>query len=508
MASEVFFTTNPSEWTKLEGLYISERKPTGFIRGADLNDAGIAGQCVRGPTTIQEISGPARFAEVYGGRDYGAGGTIRGEIWRALLNKKFGRLYVRRVVASDATTATVTLDDLAGVGGTNVLTVAASSAGAWAAAGNGLTISIENATSAVSTQFNLKVSYNGTDKVYENLDINGANDNLLTVIGDDAANLIVATKVAPGRPHNQAATALTGGTEGTLAVGQYTTAVTELANVPGPKIVFVAEASPTPATLNGTIVTLAATVTDRVFCVWSGVPGNTAAQDVTAVAAQITTRSDRIIWCFGAGKTIDPSTATKIDTYPHHWMASILTQVDVDVHPGSEETKELLAGISNLNNPSLTRDDLKSLRSAGISSIEALPTSEGGGFKFRSGVTTSLTPFKTEITARRMRDFLTLSAAQRTKEHVKEKNIRIRRMMIEGELTAFCEGLQENDRIVARTDDPEGSGLGFKVDQTTVNTPPEQALGLHRVLWQVRFINHMNHLVLETDMSTGVTIAR
>src|SRR5262245_59775097 len=97
---DIFFTTNPSEFSKLEGLYISERKPPGFITGRDLSTTGLAGRCVRGPTNPQIITNPGAFTDIYGSRDQGSGGTLIGQVWAALLNKAFGRLVVRRVVAS------------------------------------------------------------------------------------------------------------------------------------------------------------------------------------------------------------------------------------------------------------------------------------------------------------------------------------------------------------------------------------------------------------------------
>jgi hypothetical protein len=48
--SDIFFTTNPAEFTKLEGIYVSERNPAGFIRGRDLGVVGCAGRGVRGPS--------------------------------------------------------------------------------------------------------------------------------------------------------------------------------------------------------------------------------------------------------------------------------------------------------------------------------------------------------------------------------------------------------------------------------------------------------------------------
>ena len=43
------FTTNDSEFTRLEGLYVSERNPPAVISGVFLGNVGMAFEAVRGP---------------------------------------------------------------------------------------------------------------------------------------------------------------------------------------------------------------------------------------------------------------------------------------------------------------------------------------------------------------------------------------------------------------------------------------------------------------------------
>lgn len=489
MASETYFSSNPSDWSRLEGLYVNERLPPAFIQGADVSVVGFAGKTVRGPLTPQVITSPARFLEVYGGRDYGGGGAIVNEVWKALLNKKFGTIVVRRVAAAAAAAATVTLDDTPGVGGTNIVTVDASSVGAW---GNSLTVSIENATDGDGTHFNARVKLNGSQYLYQNLNFSGSNDNSLTVVGSDLGNVVTLTKLAAGRPHNQTDTAMSGGSDGSIANSDYTSGVTDLASYQGVSVVLIPEAPPTPATVNATIVTLAAAATDRIFLTWSGVYGNSAATEVTAVGAQITTRSDRIVWCYNAPNTQDPTTATNVQTAPHVWMASILSQTDVDVHPGDHDNDKLTAGIASVAFDSLSRDDLIALRNAGISTIERLP----GSFTFRSGVTTNLTPGLTEITRRRSADFLQVSMASRLKFHVKKKNTVERRLIIRGEIEGFLGPMKDQNRIVE----------DFEVNQDSVNTAAQRAQGIEHALIKVRLIGHILYLVLDTEIGEGVTV--
>ena len=220
--------------------------------------------------------------------------------------------------------------------------------------------------------------------------------------------------------------------------------------------------------------------------------GTTPSADKADKEAQITTPSDRIVWCYNAAKTLDPETGLKVDQGPHVWMASILSQNDVDIHPGARETTQQTAGISELNNEALTRADLILLRDAGISALEKLPD----GFLFRSGVTTTLESGLTEITRRRSADFLQLSASDRLKTHVKAKNTIERRALMAGELTAFSDELRDQSRIIEE----------FAVEQESVNTQAQRGQGIEKLLWRVRLIGHILHLVLETEIGTGVTI--
>jgi hypothetical protein len=518
MASEVFFTTNANEFERLEGLYISERNPPGFIRGIDLSKVGMAGRCVRGPGTVQDILSSARFVEVYGERDFGSGGALIGEIWKGLLNKRFGSLKIRRVIGAGSVVSSFDAEDGTDGTGAAILTIAGSSAGLW---GQDVKWRVVDASDGDALKFNLVIRYLGEEITYENLNTQANEDNLAEVVGDDIARFITLTKVADGRPGNtdlftgDFATALdsdkfmnlgetvTGytsvaGTEGTVVATDYTTGITELANTAGLGVVLVPEsledavAPAAQGTLNTTIVSLAALANDRVFLTWSGKNNQSPTQDIASEAADITTRSDRIIWCYNPGKTLDPETGLKIDQSSHMIMASIFTQNDVDIHPGSRQAAKAGAAFSELQNETLSREELIALKEAGISALEKLKS----GFQFRSGVTTSLVTGKTEITRRRSADFLQISSSDRLADFVKGKNTTEKRALMGGELVAFTQGLKDKERIVEN----------FVVDQVSVNTKKQREKGLEKILWRVRLIGHILALVLETDIGTGVTI--
>src|SRR5690349_4520807 len=127
---------NSFEVTRLEGLYIQETTPPAAVQGIDLNDVGVTGLTVRGPVgRVVEITSPQRFLDVFGGRSQASGTTLVNNVWLSLLNKKFGAVYVARVAAAAAVTATLTLSAF--------LRVDASSPGVW---GNDVTAQVTLAT--------------------------------------------------------------------------------------------------------------------------------------------------------------------------------------------------------------------------------------------------------------------------------------------------------------------------------------------------------------------------
>lgn len=519
MSTDIIFTTSPSDYNKLEALYVAERGPVGFVRAADLSTTGLAARCVRGPDAAQVITNPGRFVDIFGARDYGTGGAVIGEGWKALLNKPFGTLVVQRVRASDAVTASFTLETATGGGGTPVLRADASSVGFW---GNGVGVNVSAASDGNSNHFNLIAQYLGKQTLFANLDISATGvDNLALVVGSDVATVITLTKLANGRPVNTTpstdgadasgfillgqtgVSGFTGvaGSDGTLTVTDYNNGVNSLAAFPGVSVVLVPEVvAGSAATFHSNLVTLAATVADRIFLTWAQIFGQTPSTEITQIGTQITTRTDRIVWCYNAPFTNDPSTSQEVQTAPHVWLASILSQVPEDVHAGSFQTVALLAGCTRVTNTSLTVPDLRSLKAAGISTLERLKN----GFQFRSVLTTSLQPGRTELARRRMADFLQLSASDRLATYVKGKNTPEERALMGSELTAFSTGLQDSKRVIAK-DDPQ-AGKGFSVDQVSGNTPGQRAQGEEHILWRVRLIGHMLALVFDTDISTGTII--
>ena len=109
MSTDLFYSSNPNEWTRVEGVSIDIQKPEGQVVGESINTVALIGKCARGKTGAKRVNSPAHFLSLFGGRDAGGGGTLKGEVWKALLNRQFSwPMVVSRVVADDAVTATKT----------------------------------------------------------------------------------------------------------------------------------------------------------------------------------------------------------------------------------------------------------------------------------------------------------------------------------------------------------------------------------------------------------------
>lgn len=476
---DIVFTTNDSEITRLEGVYIKERKPPASISGANFSAVAVAGECVRGPVDkVITCTSPTRFEEIFGRRDYGSGGPVIGKVWLSLLNKQFGKIYVVRVAAAGAVRATRTFSDATP---TSIVRVDAANPGAW---GNSLQAAVTNATDGNVNHFNLEVSYLGRKIVYKNFDCSGTNNNLLTVIGNDDANLVTVTKLAGGRPVNAAAASLTTGSDGTIANSDYTATGRGLNLLKPLKDVgarWVAGRS--NSVIKSAIFTAAATTYNGAWLV--GPDDETVSDIASATEVATYTRSDRVIYCFNHPYTLDVETATEVVTEPMPWMACILSQTDVDIHPGDEDNKPLLVGIKRLPFEALDREAYIALREAGISALE-----KDDGFVFVSGRTTDLTPGKEEITRRRMTDYVELGAGPYLKHIVKKAKTEARKKVAIGALIAFLQRHKTAERVVR----------DYSIREV------DAGRGVFKLFTQVDLIDHALSVVLETEIGVGVQI--
>lgn len=480
MGSLIYFTTNPSEYDDLEGVIISEQNPPGFVVGADRTTIGITDVCLKGPVdTAVTITSRREFEQIFGHRSRYTDSTLVNQVWLALVNKPFGpRVVVVRAAAAAAALGTRSYVD---GGAVAIVRVDAKWVGAWA---GDITTAIENASDGNVNAFNLVVAYRGQTFTYENLLLTAGNNNIADVVPTDMTVLVTVTKLADGRPVNAAAAAMAGGSDGSIADSDFTgagRAMDVLDAAPGVSLCMVANRA--TAAVKAQVKVLADAGVDRMWAMWNGTHSTSASATASDAASY---RSDRIVYCWNSPTITDPETGQNVEVPPHHFMASIFSQSDVDWHVASKRTLRQTSSVKSLRfAPS--RGDLITLKEAGVCAFEQLKS----GFRFRSGVTTSLTAGRTEIARRRQADFLQLSVSERLEDFVAETDTTMNANAMIGEIDAFCSSYRDAERIVA-----EYSIIG---EATT-------AAGVKVLKWRVQLIKHMLHIVLETEIGTGVTI--
>jgi hypothetical protein len=227
-------------------------------------------------------------------------------------------------------------------------------------------------------------------------------------------------------------------------------------------------------------------------------------------------RDQRVIYCYPGVQTFVPAIASKgtaggegytadgvIDTGADGFMISICSQLPPEENPGQLTTFAAGALGVEKNNPdvqTLSINDYIAFRAAGI----AAPRVDGGVMIFQSGVT-SVDPFVQSslrnVARRRMADFIQDSLALRMKAFGKKLNTRTRRTLIAGEIRAFMTALLSPQNAAAQRID------GFMLDPITGNTPDTLALGIFRIILNVRTLSSLDAIVLQTTVGESVDVS-
>lgn len=473
----IFRTTDPTQFDDVDGIVIDESAPAPNIQGSPANIAILVGQFQRGPATIQEPGTIGQLQEVYGKSLYFGN--------QALKNKKFGRLRVIRVIASDAVAAFKAFQSSA----TDRITFTAKYKGAY---GNNIQVKIE-AGSTSGKKYTIRDTNSGAvlpDEVYDNIAIASVDVNTF------AASLLVTATVnsAAAEPDNVAFTSLATGSDGTVANTDYQSAIAVAEVERAGNIMFLDSYN---ATRNGYLKTHAANTQDKMVIV-AGQENDSVATAIADVA-NYRDSDGRIIYAYPWVETVLDGVLTYVS--PASFYASLLSQIAPNIDPAYTQNTQYLSGITNLK-LQLTRTNYINLKDAGISAFE---DDQDIGFVVKSGIVTQIAnSSKQTVLRRRMADYLTDSIGRFLKNYQGAPNSKEKRREVKGSILAF-DNQQITDKILP--DDSEVTGGKARlIDTESLNTNTSVGLGFMKVKYKRRIFSSMRYIVLVAEIGETVVV--
>lgn len=476
----IFRSTDPTTWDDVDGIIVNESAPAPNVAGVPANIAILVGQAERGTGELFEVGSIGEFFEKYG-KD-----STRG-MNKALKNKKFGRLKVVRVIASDAVQAK---EEFASSSTDRIRFKAKQGKGAF---GNAIQVKIE-AGSTTGKKYTIKDTTPGSvmlEEVYDNVVITAVVSSAVF-----AASMLVEAEVlsSVAEPDNAAFTALAGGSDGTVADADYEAAIA-MAEVEGAGNFLFLDAY--NATRNGYLEAHAVATQDKMV-ILCGAEGDSISTAVADVANYRDTEG-RIIYAY-------PYIQTSIDGVlqyvpPASFYASVLSQTAPNVDPAYTSNAGFLTGITGLKTQ-ISRNGYVQLVAAGISAFEY---DSDIGFKIKSGVVTQIAnSSKVTVLRRRMADFLTNSAAKFLKNYQNAVNSKENRTLVKGALLGFVTSL-ENDGILPK-DSEVKDGKAKLIDTESQNTNSSIAAGFFKIIWRQRIFSSMRYIVLSAEIGESVVV--
>lgn len=474
----IFRSTNPTDWSAVDGIIIDESAPAPNISGVAANVALLCGQFERGDTALTLVGSIGELFELYGKND-----AMKGNL--ALKNKKFGQLKVARVLASDASAASLACS--------SSTTVRITFSALWKGVyGNNIQVKIE-AGSSQGSKYTIHDSNPGAvlpDEVYDNV--------LISAVGTTFSNSSLISAVVnstAAEPSTQALTSLTGGSNGSVADTDYLTAIGLTEVEASGNVLFLDEYN---SVRNGYLKQSMANTEDK-MCVICGPQGQSRATAVTDVA-NYRDVDGRIIYAFpwlvtninGANTTVQPAS----------FYAALLSQIAPNIDPAYAANAQYLSGIVGLELPSLSRADYIALMAAGISAFE---NDSDIGIKIKSGVVTQIADSsKIMIFRRRMADYLTASIAKFLKNYQNAPNSRENRDAVKAAILAFIQR-GEQEKLLPKDTDVK-SGLAKVVDTESLNTDSTIAQGYFKILYKQRIFSSMRFIVLQAEIGESVVV--
>ncbi|MBI1291866.1 hypothetical protein GC173_11575 [bacterium] len=519
MAQPVY-TNNLTDTTRLDGVYIFEQSPPGYVQGVGSNVVGILGDFDRGPVnTVVAIGSSAEFLRIFGG--YGVAPSGQESTWkgysgfRAVAGKAWpAPLLIVRAQRTSMVKASLAIPLVTHVEADSVVTTQGRTLIAMAAHagnyGNRIAVTItEPADSSLTNGFSLLITLDDRSEVIANLHAAMTSQDLLAAIQNAGLNIIDSLRIADddGAEADEwpAAAYLTGGSDGTVSAQGWTDAVDKL--VARRDLNILCPAQPdgttlTAATLNAYIKSAVAPTSGSqapVIAVLSGPAGDDI--DAAATAAALL-RSDRIVYAWPHRYQVFPAANPQ---YPegrllvpsNDVIACALANIDpvLDI-TASQGAQYINAATAGLEYDDLGRDDYIAAKDAGICALEL---DNDLGFRAVSGVTTLLTPGSELIMRRRTADHLNASIGRSLKFYQGQPITDPWKDEVVGTITDF---LRDQQRILGGIQ----RVVAFSIDIDSVNDESTLGQGIFRIKMEVRIPSPARYIVLLSRVGPTVQV--
>ena len=470
----IYRTNNPTEYDDLDGIIIDERSPDPRIRGVGTGTVLLVGKFQRGDNIANIVGSTAQFYEKYGKSSFDGN--------HALLNKRFSNLKIRRVIASDAVAATLSLQGLK---------FDAKSKGAW---GNAVTITVEDGTMSNTK----KITVKGNDaenaqyfpnEVFDNITVDNAASRFAS------SKLVSASRLSATVLTNAVDQSLATGSDGSIADNDYKLALEDSLVERLADIIILDEYN---TVRNEYLEAHVISAQDRIaIC---GGPEEESVSEATTEAGMLRQVDGRIIYAYNWISTLIDGVSTF--TSPTSWYASILSQTAPNVDPAYALNNRYMQGAIGVKNNSLTRANYIALLQGGVSSFE---NDLDIGIKVKSGVTTQIVDStKVSVLRRRMSDYLINSIAPFMKLYQNTVNSLENRNALKAAILGFVQ-TQELLGILP-TDAEVNGGRAKVVDVESQNTDDSIAAGLLIVNYRQRIFSSARFIVLKTEIGESVVV--
>lgn len=228
-------------------------------------------------------------------------------------------------------------------------------------------------------------------------------------------------------------------------------------------------------------------------------------------------RDQRVVYVYPGVQTFIPAIATigtaggagftadgVIDIGADGFLVSVCSQLPPEENPGQLTTYTggaigIEAGNPDVQNLTLT--DYKNFRASGI----CAPRMDLGSMIFQSGVTSvdpAVYASLRNINRRRMADFIQDSLGIALKAFGKQLATRTRRALITGQIKSFMDGLLSPSNSAAQRIE------AYSIDSVSGNTAETLALGIFRIILNVRTIASLDAIVLQTTVGESVDVTQ